>query len=285
MLRRLEKGLNNAKLKSKAVEVSTAYSDSRMGAFSEPQSRLAVQDIPQYRSDLTSLRSTFNVQSDQAFQAHASGSSSMDEDDNDREQNEEGMYPAKLIKKERQRNSYFGTVLGPSGFTKTPDSAYQSMSPASADPSTCISEVPQTLILPSPGTNVSFDDPIKRGLMDEKTAENMMDCVLIRLNPFINLFDPELHSAKYVRNKCPFLFTTLLMAGSKFFDPQLYPKCRELADQHAVQAFAEARKSVEIVQAFMCLTYWKEPDDTVSVCIIIAGLLTDSGFFRGLGHI
>lgn len=106
--------------------------------------------------------------------------------------------------------------------------------------------------------------------MDERTAENILDLVLIRLNPFINLFDPELHSFAYIR-RCPFLFTTLLMAGTKFFNPKLYPKCRELADLHAIQAFAEARKSVEIVQAFMCLTYWREPDDTV--CIILATTL------------
>ena len=70
-----------------------------------------------------------------------------------------------------------------------------------------------------------------------------------------------------VNHFAPFLFTTLLMAGTKFFEHKLYPKCRELADLHAIKAFAEARKSVEIVQAFMCLTYWREADDTVRLFI------------------
>ena len=110
-----------------------------------------------------------------------------------------------------------------------------------------------------------LEDPVQMGLMDERTAENIIDLVLIRLNPFVNLFDPELHSSAYIRKRSPFLFTTLLMAGSKFFKPQLYPKCRELAEQHAIKAFAEGRKSVEVVQSFMCLTYWKEPDSTASI--------------------
>lgn len=185
----------------------------------------------------------------------------MDEDENENEHNEEVKYPAKLIKKEHQRNSFFGTVLGPSGAaTRSPDEhTYSSVSPTIPDQSAYQSASTPQWFAPS---FPSVEDPVRKGLMDEHTAENILDLVLIRLNPFINLFDPELHSFAYIRRNS-FLFTTLLMAGTKFFNPKLYPKCRELADLHTIKAFAEQKKSVEDVQAFMCLTYWREPDDTV----------------------
>lgn len=270
MLRRLEKGLNNAKLKSLATDSTlSSTGDSRLSSLTDAEIRLAQlgqTDASQYRPDLGTHHQSFNSQSEHAFHAHASGASSMDEDENDGEPNEEGMYPAKLIKKERQRNSFFGTVLGPSGSVRSSEEhPYSPVSSSTADRTTYASEPSQPFAFYT--SYAPLEDPVQKGLIDEQTAENIMDLVMIRLNPFINLFDPELHSAAYVRKKSPFLFTTLLMAGSKFFKPQLYPKCRELAEQHAVQAFAEAHKSVEVVQAFMCLTYWKEPDSTVSMLL------------------
>ncbi|KAI5124017.1 hypothetical protein M0805_003849 [Coniferiporia weirii] len=263
MLRRLEKGLNNAKMKSITAESALpASADPRLSGVGDVHVRLAPlgqSDLQHYRQDLAPRRPHFDGQPEHTFHSQVSGSSSMDEDEIDGEPNEEGMYPAKLIKKERQRNSFFGTVLGPgpTGSARSPvGQTYPSAPPTSAD----VSSISRPFSFPPPFG--SLDDPVQKGFMDEQTAENMIDLVLIRLNPFINLFDPELHSLAYIRKKCPFLFTTLLMAGTKFFNPQLYPKCRELADLHAVTAFAEARKSVEIVQAFMCLTYWREPDDT-----------------------
>jgi hypothetical protein len=98
--------------------------------------------------------------------------------------------------------------------------------------------------------------------MDENQATVLFDLVFLRLNPFINLFDPALHSVHYVRSRCPLLFTTLLMAGAKFFKPEIYRPCQKLANDLAVRAFAEGWKSVEVVQAFACLVYWREPDDT-----------------------
>ncbi|KAL5490129.1 hypothetical protein ACEPAI_4962 [Sanghuangporus weigelae] len=243
MLRRLEKGLNNAKLKSLATESTVLTSQT---------------DSSQYQPALGARHPSFNTQPDHAYHPQASGASSLDEDD-DGEPNEEGMYPAKLIKKEKQRNSFFGTVLGPSGSSRSPvEHAYSPVSSSTAERGTYSSEPSPSISLHVPFGHL--DDPVQAGLMDDQTAEHIMDLVFIRLNPFVNLFDPELHSSIYIRKRSPFLFSTLLMAGSKFFKPQLYQKCRELAEQHAIKAFAEAQKSVEVVQAFMCLTYWGEPN-------------------------
>jgi len=109
------------------------------------------------------------------------------------------------------------------------------------------------------------NDPITAGLIDENKAKVLFDLIFLRLNPFINLFDPTLHSVAYVRSKCPLLFTTLIMAGCKFFEPSLYKECLRLAHELAVKAFAGGWKRVEVIQAFACLTYWREQDDNVSV--------------------
>ena len=91
----------------------------------------------------------------------------------------------------------------------------------------------------------------------------LFDLLFLRLNPFICLFDPSLHSVSYVRSRSRFLFTTLIMAGCKFFRPELYHVCAKMANDLAIRAFTENWISVEVVQAFACLCYWKEPEDTV----------------------
>lgn len=52
------------------------------------------------------------------------------------------------------------------------------------------------------------------------------------------------------------------MAGCKFFKAEFYRTCLSIAQNFAYRALIGDWKSVEVVQAFACLTYWKEPDDT-----------------------
>lgn len=253
MLRKLEKGLNNAKLKSQITDSALSQPDLPNG------DHVRLAELAQADRELHFQPDMLQDRADHAYHAQLSGSSSMDEDDNDAENREEGMYPARLIKRERQRNSFFGTVLGENRNPREGPSS--SLSPSGPGRPAYIPDGSdyvrhQAALEP-------LETPIQVGLMDETLANDIFELVLIRLNPFINLFDPELHSATYIRRKSAFLFTTLLMAGSKFFKPDLYPQCRQLAEKHAVRAFAEQQKSVEVVQAFMCMTYWKEPDDTV----------------------
>jgi hypothetical protein len=106
-------------------------------------------------------------------------------------------------------------------------------------------------------------DPVSEGILNDDDAKVLFDLVFLRLNPFINLFDPALHSVSYVRGRSKFLFTVLLMAGCKFFKTESFPQCQRMAYDLAVRAFAEGWKSVEVVQAFACLCYWKDPEDTV----------------------
>jgi hypothetical protein len=53
------------------------------------------------------------------------------------------------------------------------------------------------------------------------------------------------------------------MAGCKFWKPELFKQTQRMANEFVVKAFADQWKRVEVVQAFACMTYWKEPEDTV----------------------
>lgn len=266
MLRRLEKGLTSAKLKSQANATAnssdTTSPDQYRGANGSdvtsthfPGNELPPLDISAYQN-----------------RSYASPSQSADGDDDSDSQGRSPVeiYPAKMIRKE----NFFKTILN------NPEDAVPSLSSGGfratsrTPPSSSYHKHAQ-----SQSSSKSFPaplgpDPITTGIMDENQAAVLFDLVFLRLNPFINLFDPALHSVHYVRSRCPLLFTTLLMAGAKFFKPEIYRACQKLANDLVVRAFAEGWKSVEVVQAFACLVYWREPDDTrtwtyigyVSVC-------------------
>ncbi|EGO21638.1 hypothetical protein SERLADRAFT_351153 [Serpula lacrymans var. lacrymans S7.9] len=237
MLRRLEKGLSNAKLKSHPGDSSPYTTADTHAPASES-------------SHFPSMRPGEYGPSD-GYAASSSGSRSIDIDvDEDAERGDESMFPAKLIRKENQRNSFFRTILNPEH--ESPSTLLSQTSRNGLANSQSLTPAP----LPS-----GLQDPISAGLIDETKAKVLFDAIFLRLNPFINLFDPALHSVAYVRSKCPFLFTTLIMAGCKFFEPSLYKECLKLAHDMAVRAFADAWKRVEVVQAFACLTYWREHDD------------------------
>ncbi|KIK81617.1 hypothetical protein PAXRUDRAFT_832723 [Paxillus rubicundulus Ve08.2h10] len=224
MLRRLEKGLNTAKLKQAG---ETSMSSVFPAADSHP---------PQAESQFGGILRPVD-----RYGASASGGRSLDGDDE--------KFPAKLIRRE---NSFFRTILNPEH--KSPYHPAVTPQVPRSD-----SNSPQQL-RPAP-LPTGYRDPITAGLINEDKAKMLFDAIFLRLNPFINLFDPQLHSVNYVRSKCPLLFTTLIAAGCKFFEPSLYKDCLHLAHELAVHAFAEGWKRVEVVQAFACLTYWKEQDE------------------------
>ena len=254
-------------MKSQNTDNSTPYhaSDSRLGpphdslyptirptdhAYGDssthfPSNELPPLNLPSYQNGNGYLPPT-----------HASRSIDMTDDDDDDDdgddddRNNESFFPAKLIRRENQRNSFFRTILNPEE------------SPAASGPSNRGTSYtpPQIRLAPLPS---GLNDPITAGIISEEGAKMLFDLIYLRLNPFINLFDPALHSVTYVRSKCPFLFTTLIMAGCKFFKPEIFKPCQKLANDFAVRAFSEAWKRVEVVQAFACLTYWKDPDDNV----------------------
>ena len=81
------------------------------------------------------------------------------------------------------------------------------------------------------------------------------------LNPYISQFDPSLHSFIYIQQKSPFLLSAILSASSKAFHPPLHSQLQAHAEKLLGKAFSQGEKSVEVVQAILVLTYWKEPEE------------------------
>ncbi|KAF8710862.1 Fungal specific transcription factor domain, partial [Rhizoctonia solani] len=282
MLRRIEKGLNNERKKSQVaqtpypINTPRAPSDFNFASNSDgfldpslnknaapPRGPMSSSTTPTSTDPPPSSVVGVGSPGKQGIQvktpAPASPSQTMEADDDDEDEKEpsdDGLFPARLLARENRRNSFFRTILNPAETEggHSPDDQKPSMDSRQASVTSNITSIGS--IIPEP------KDPIAAGLMDEAQAKVLFDLVFLRLNPFINLFDPVLHTVPYVRSRCPFLFTCLIMAGCKFWKPELFKQTQRIANEFVVKAFADQWKRVEVVQAFACMTYWKEPEDT-----------------------
>ncbi|KAH7007476.1 hypothetical protein EDB80DRAFT_752060 [Ilyonectria destructans] len=108
----------------------------------------------------------------------------------------------------------------------------------------------------------SAEDPIMLGLVNVSIAKSLFKNFMEVLNPYISQLDPVLHTFAYVRQKSPFLLTTILAMAAKAFNPALYEKLHDHAQNLYGDCFRRGKKSTEIAQAILILTYWKEPEDT-----------------------
>jgi Fungal specific transcription factor domain len=82
------------------------------------------------------------------------------------------------------------------------------------------------------------------------------------MSPYIIHFDPALHTFEYVQQSSPFLLVSILSASARIFNPELYPKLYQYSEELLAKTFVFGDKSVEIIQAVLMKTYWKEPDDS-----------------------
>ncbi|CAE6496341.1 unnamed protein product [Rhizoctonia solani] len=287
MLRRIEKGLNNERKKSQVangithapypVNTSRGPNDFNFASNSDgfmdpslsknaaaPRGPMSTSTTPTSTDPPPGSTQGVGSPGKQGIAhvktpAPASPSHTMEADDDDEDEKEpsdDGLFPARLLARENRRNSFFRTILNPAEAEsgRSPDDQKPSIDSRQASVTSNITSV--IPMIPEP------KDPIAAGLMDEAQAKVLFDLVFLRLNPFINLFDPVLHTVPYVRSRCPFLFTCLIMAGCKFWKPELFKQTQRLANEFVVKAFADQWKRVEVVQAFACMTYWKEPEDT-----------------------
>lgn len=84
------------------------------------------------------------------------------------------------------------------------------------------------------------------------------------LNPLICVLDPALHTFQYVREMSSFLFTVILAAAAKAFNPDLHPKLYKHSEDLYMECVRYCVKSAEVIQAILIFTYWKQPNDTRS---------------------
>ena len=246
MLRRLEKGLNSAKAKQPANAPAPQASSSTS-----------------YPHDDAAATGSYAGPSNNGTHSGQQSDDEMDEDEEDRQ--DEALYPAQVIRSSI-RTSFLDVVMNPSpSDTRVPSGSpterASTLGPKAASQSPSRSNASPQPKLRNDLFSFTPRDPVTAGIIPEEDVATYFDAFFLRLNPFINLFDPALHSQSYVRSRSPFLFTTMLMACCKFFRPADYQAVRRLAQEWCVYTFAEGTESVETVQALACMTYWKEPSD------------------------
>ncbi|KAK6086738.1 fungal specific transcription factor domain-containing protein [Seiridium cupressi] len=106
------------------------------------------------------------------------------------------------------------------------------------------------------------EDPVLLGHVHLSIAKSLYENFMQVLNPYISQLDPALHTFDTVRQRSSFLFTTILAAAAKSFNPALYSGLHDYAESLLAEGFRRGSKSTEIAQAVLILTYWKEPEDT-----------------------
>ncbi|KAG8920741.1 hypothetical protein FRC01_000614 [Tulasnella sp. 417] len=223
---------------------------------------------PQYMPDVGSSVAptiTSPVSPTRSEQLARKGSTGSGEDEDSR--SDENLFPGSIV--QSARNRFLSMVLNPpnsgpnhrghkskhpgAGEQKPPEIWTQN---PTWEPSS-IPELPPCFNPPKE----PLPDPIDLKLINEQEAESLLARVLQHLNPFVNLFDEKLHTVQYVRSRSSFLFTVLMMAGCKFFKPELFKSLQKMSYVFASRALDEQWKGLEIVQAFCCMAYWKEPED------------------------
>ncbi|KPM42662.1 hypothetical protein AK830_g3888 [Neonectria ditissima] len=115
---------------------------------------------------------------------------------------------------------------------------------------------------PSGTSFAATEDPILLGLVNLSIAQSLFQNFMNFLNPYISQLDPILHTFTYVRQQSPFLLGAILAMSAKSFNPALYKKLLDHAQDLYGDSFRSGKKSTEMAQAILILTYWKEPEDT-----------------------
>ncbi|KAG8997533.1 hypothetical protein FRB94_007626 [Tulasnella sp. JGI-2019a] len=210
---------------------------------------------------------------------------------------DDNLYPQNMLARERTRQSFLATVLGPttaggaspsmrrreSMVASTPRPLTSNGMRGNGDGGVGSSSVPNTARsdgngngelmgrmgseteIPLPPefvtSRVALKDPIDLGIVTFAEAESLFQKFFEHLNPCVNLFSPILHTVAYVRSKSKFLFTVMMMACCKYFKPEVSRTLQQMCQVFTSRCMDEQHKSIEVVQAFSCLTYWKELED------------------------
>ncbi|KAF8605712.1 hypothetical protein BDV93DRAFT_506795 [Ceratobasidium sp. AG-I] len=99
-----------------------------------------------------------------------------------------------------------------------------------------------------------------KGTIRPDECLKLFDEFMRHWNVSVSVLDPDLHTAKSVLARCPFLFTVVLAIAARGHPkPELYQILMQEAKAFCGMAIVEFWKSVEIVQAFILLAVFPPP--------------------------
>ncbi|KAJ3509576.1 hypothetical protein NLJ89_g5151 [Agrocybe chaxingu] len=99
------------------------------------------------------------------------------------------------------------------------------------------------------------------GLVKPEDVEKLFQIFYERVNPFISLLDPVLHTPASTFARCPFLFTVVCAIASRYYaeKSEIYPIAMHFAKHSAANALIDGWKSVELCQAYILMSIYAVP--------------------------
>jgi hypothetical protein len=99
------------------------------------------------------------------------------------------------------------------------------------------------------------------GLVKPEDVDKLFEIFYERVNPFIALLDPVLHTPATTFGRCPFLFTVICAISSRYYSKksEIYPIAMHFAKHSAANALIDGWKSVELCQAYILMSIYAVP--------------------------
>ena len=106
-----------------------------------------------------------------------------------------------------------------------------------------------------------MEDPVTLGLISAVDVPFLFEQYHSRLNTYLALLDPDLHSPAYTLRTSPILFTAVLAVSAQVYMPEIYKPLRKRANDMLGIAFARGDAHIGMCQALSMLSVWKEAND------------------------
>jgi hypothetical protein len=103
-------------------------------------------------------------------------------------------------------------------------------------------------------------DILVHKLVTPDDVEKLFDIFYTRINPFISVLEPKLHTPALTFSRCPFLFTVVCAIALRYSEKrEVYPIAMHFAKSAAANALIDGWKSVELCQAYILLSIYSVP--------------------------
>ncbi|TFK51353.1 hypothetical protein OE88DRAFT_1659301 [Heliocybe sulcata] len=129
----------------------------------------------------------------------------------------------------------------------------------------------ETYFMPGPASDLTIratlieqhspPEILVHGLVTPQDVEKLFDIFYTKINPFLSLLNPLLHTPSTTFARCPFLFTVICAISSRFYPEksEIYAIAMHFAKSEAANALINGWKSVELCQAYLLMSYYAVP--------------------------
>ncbi|KIJ37500.1 hypothetical protein M422DRAFT_781631 [Sphaerobolus stellatus SS14] len=129
----------------------------------------------------------------------------------------------------------------------------------------------QEYFQPGPATNLNLrrvlvektmtPEILVHGLVTPSEVEDLFKIFYDKINPFLSILDPVIHTPQRTFGRCPFLFTVVCAISSRYYAPKshIYKYAMHFAKTAAASSLIDGFKSVELCQAYLLMSAYSVP--------------------------